>query len=185
MQSLILKDGAHLALRPIEPRDEGSLRRFHAGLSPRSVYFRYFTPLTLAQRASHQRLGHICHPDPARDLVWVALDGGHGSARRIVAIARLGMDAARKEAEFALLVADPWQGRGLGAQLLEWLVRQGAGLGLRRIVGTILPDNREMLHLCRKARFNLIPEPVGGEIRVELRFPAPLNPDTPPEARSR
>lgn len=185
MPPLILKDGAQLLLRPIGPKDERQLRHFHAGLSPHSVYLRYFTPLTLAQRTAHQRLEQICHPDPARDLVWVAMDGGAGLAGKIVAVARLGLDAAKKEAEFALLVADGWQGRGLGRLLLDWLIRQGGERGLERIVGHILPDNREMLHLCRKARFTLIPEPAGGEVRAELRLQPPLSRDTPPAARSR
>lgn len=185
MLPLPLKDGTQLFMRPIEPRDEGRLRRFHERLSERSVYLRYFSPLTLAQRTAHGRLAQICHPDPSRDSVWVVEDGTNGPERRIVAVARLGLDAARREGEFALLVADEWQGRGLGRKLLEWLVQQGRERGLERIVGHVLPENREMLHLCRKARFNVLPEPRGGEVVVELRLGPPINPGKPPATRSR
>lgn len=74
------------------------------------------------------------------------------------------------EAEFALLVSDQWQGRGLGTELLRQLIEVARQEGLRRVVGYILPDNREMQGVCRKVGLQLHRHTGAAEIEAEKVF---------------
>jgi len=59
------------------------------------------------------------------------------------------------EAEFAVSVADGWQGKGLGSLLLSKLLCQASKAGIARVVGETLATNGTMLHLARKAGFTV------------------------------
>ncbi len=143
--------------------------KFHDTLSEESVHFRYFGMLKLSQRVEHQRLSHVCSDDYDQDIALV-VEHTPGPRRRheILAVARLAKLAGELEAEFAIVVSDQWQGRGLGAHLLELLVAIGRREKLRRIFAQILPDNAAMQHLFKKAGFAVHRDPSEGEIRAEL-----------------
>lgn len=113
-----LPDGTGLRVRPIRPDDEPRLARFHAGLSDRSVYQRYFRPIPLAQRVRHARLSRLCFADFRTEIPLVVVRDAGGGDEEILAVGRLHRDAGRPEAEFALVVADAWQRRGVGERLL-------------------------------------------------------------------
>ncbi|MGO9471002.1 MAG: bifunctional acetate--CoA ligase family protein/GNAT family N-acetyltransferase [Isosphaeraceae bacterium] len=150
------KDGTLLTLRPIRPEDEPLVAKFHGTLSERSVSRRYFHAITLSARTAHERLTRICFIDYNREMVLVAdrADSQTGD-REIVGVGRLSKVRGTNEAEFALLVSDRFQGRGLGTAFLERLVRIGRDEKLERISGDILPDNAEMKHICEKLGFRL------------------------------
>jgi acetyltransferase len=163
------KDGQAVIIRPIRPEDEPLMVRFHSNLSERSVYYRYFTPLRLEQRTAHERLTRICFIDYDREMALVAEHKSEpASLREIVGVGRLIKMHGRNEAEFAIVVSDPWQGRGLGTELLKLLVQIGRDEKIQRIVGHILPDNREMLAVCRKVGFEVQQAQGQGECRAEL-----------------
>jgi acetyltransferase len=152
-----LDGGERLTFRPIRPEDEEMLTAFHATLSEESVRLRYFGPLSLETRTDYQRLVRICFSDYDREMAIVA-EHGTGASRKIVAVGRLNRLREQSAAEFAVLVADGWQGRGLGKCMLETLVKIGRAEKLQRIVGTILPSNRTMLGLCRLIGFQTTTE---------------------------
>ncbi|MGB8168552.1 MAG: bifunctional acetate--CoA ligase family protein/GNAT family N-acetyltransferase, partial [Chthoniobacteraceae bacterium] len=158
-----LKEGAHLTLRPIRPEDEEMLAAFHATLSDESVHLRYFGVLPLERRIAHDRLVRQCFADYDRDIALVADHAGE-----ILGVGRLTRRHGRNDAEFALLVADAWQHRGLGSRLLAALIHIGREEKLARIVGTILPENSGMLHLCREAGFRIEDLGDGGELQAVL-----------------
>jgi acetyltransferase len=72
-----------------------------------------------------------------------------------VGVGRLCRAHGKNEAEFAVIVADSWQGRGVGTQLLRSLVRVGRGENLQRITGVILSDNIEMRRVCERVGFTV------------------------------
>jgi acetyltransferase len=164
-----LKDGTPVTIRPIRPNDEPMMVKFHDTLSPESVHFRYFGMLQLSQRVEHKRLSHVCSDDYDEDLALVAEHAPAASPRHeIVGVARLAKGAGEREAEFAIVVSDGWQGRGLGTHLLELLVAIARQEKLRRIFAHILADNTVMQHLFRKAGFALVHDSSAGEITAEL-----------------
>lgn len=162
-----LADGTPVTLRPIRPEDEESLIAFHAALSAESVQFRYFSQLPLPTRIAHDRLVRICFADYDREIAIVA-EQGKGGARKLVGIGRLNRLRGRNEAEFAVVVADEWQGRGLGTHLLETLVQTARAEKLQRITGRILAANHTMLDLCRHLGFQLRPDADSGEFTAEF-----------------
>jgi acetyltransferase len=151
-----MKDGQKVTIRPIRPEDEPLLVKFHETLSDRTVYMRYLHTLPLSQRIAHERLTRICFIDYDREMALVAerRDPETGEPQ-ILGVARLKKIHGVNEAEFAVLVADPFQGKGLGEELTRRLIRVARDEKIERIVGDILPDNFVMLKLCERLGFKL------------------------------
>jgi acetyltransferase len=164
-------DGSTFLIRPIRPEDEPLLAAFHAQLTEETVYARYFEHLGLSHRTAHERLTRVCFNDYDREIALVAEQGGDDSAsRRIVAVGRLSKDHALPEAEFAILVGDPWQGKGLGSELLRRLVQIGRDEGLDLIWADMLTSNIGMRRTARSVGFTLIDELGESTTRAELRL---------------
>jgi acetyltransferase len=149
-----MQDGTKVTIRPIRPEDEPLMVKFHATLSERSVYFRYFHAMRLNQRIAHERLTRICFIDYSREiaLVVVRKDAVTGE-QEILAVGRLIKVRGTSDGEFAILVSDKWHHRGLGIELLRRLVEIGRDENVKRIYGDILPENRDMLRVCDKLGF--------------------------------
>ena len=166
-----LADGTPLVLRSIRAEDEPLMVRFHHALSEESVYHRYFTALSLVQRTSHARLARLCFIDHDREIALVAVR--EDRARRpleIAGVGRLCKAHGRNEAEFAVIVADAWQGRGLGTLLLRRLVEVARVEGLQRITGTILSENHVMRDVCERVGFTTRLPPGADEIEAVLEL---------------
>ncbi|WP_165226065.1 bifunctional acetate--CoA ligase family protein/GNAT family N-acetyltransferase [Aquisphaera insulae] len=163
------EDGTAFTLRPIRPEDEPLLVKFHGTLSERSVSLRYFHAMKYTARVAHERLTRICFIDYDREMVLVAdrRDPSTGE-HEILAVGRLSKSRGTDEAEFALVVSDPFQGLGLGSELLSRLVSIGRDEGVRRIFGDILPENTEMQRICEKLRFKMTHNLQESVIRASL-----------------
>jgi acetyltransferase len=163
------KDGTDVLIRPIRPEDEPQLVKFHETLSERSVYQRYLHLMKLSQRVTHERLTRICFIDYDREMALVVEHKDPASGEtQVIAVARLKKAHGIDEAEFAMIVTDQFQGRGLGSELLRRLLALAKDEKVGRIVGDVLPDNLAMQHICEKAGFQLrrsIDDPV---VKVEL-----------------
>jgi acetyltransferase len=145
---------------------------FHRALSQESVYARYFQALKLSRRVAHERLTRICFIDYDREMALVAdrKDPATG-AHEILGVGRLSRRHGTDEAEFALIVRDGFQGRGLGTALLLKLVEIARDERLRRIVADILAKNSAMQHICSKHGFRI--RPLDDEVvRAELDLPS-------------
>lgn len=156
VQPWIMPDGTIVTIRSIRPEDEPLMVKFHGSLSDRSVYYRYFQFIELNERIAHKRLMHICFVDNARDTVLVVdylnpVTGAH----EILGVGRLAIFPVSNEAEFAVIVSDQWQKRGLGRELLRRLLLIGRDKKLSRITAVILPENRHMQRVCEKLGFSL------------------------------
>ena len=126
------------------------MARFHATLSERSVYLRYFHMLPLDARIDHARLTRICFVDHDREMVLVA-----EREQEILAVARLVREDRSKEAEFAVLISDKFQGHGLGTELVKRLIEIARAGGLDRVIADILGENRQMIEICKLLGFRL------------------------------
>jgi acetyltransferase len=78
-----------------------------------------------------------------------------GGKETLIGVARYVLDSDNKSAEFAIVVADAWHGRGIGTRLLRELIDVARNRGLKRFYGDILGTNRPMLELVRKLGFTL------------------------------
>lgn len=147
-----LADGTSVVVRPIGPDDESRMAAFHAGLSSRSVYQRYFHISSLAQRVTQTRLALTCRVDPAVGRAIVAERATVDGIREVLALGRLTRTEP-EVAELALLVIDRWQGLGLGRAMMAQLLLEARALELRRIYGDMLADNDAMRAVVRRAGF--------------------------------
>jgi acetyltransferase len=148
--------GVDFTIRPIRPEDEPLMVRFHETLSEETVYARYFEHLKLSQRTAHERLTRICFIDYDREMALVGEHRDPSSGEvEIAGVGRLTKARGLAEAEFAILVADRWQRRGLGTELLRRLVRFGREEGLDRIWAEMFASNRGMRRASEEAGFTL------------------------------
>jgi acetyltransferase len=148
------KGGLEVAIRPIRPEDEPLMVKFHEGLSERSIYLRYFRMLKLSQRIAHERLTRVCYIDYDREMALVVehADPKTGE-RQILGVGRLTKIHGSNAAEFAVLISDQYHHQGLGSELLRRLVQVGRDEKLSLMTGDILPENRDMQEVCRRAGF--------------------------------
>jgi len=128
-------------VRPIRPEDAELERAFVHGLSEQSRYFRFFYQLHELTPAMLARFTQI---DYDREMALVAIDES-ASARSIVGVARYIIIADREAAEFAVVTADAWQGRGVARLLMTRLVECARARGLKRLEGAVLRANSRML----------------------------------------
>jgi len=146
----VMNTGEPVVLRPMRPEDEPALIEFHKTLSQQTVYRRYFGGIALSQRTSHERMVRSCFIDYDRQIALVA-----EYEDQIVAVARLIKQCDENEAEFSLIVSDPFQGRGLGTEMLRRVIQIAEAENIRKVAGWILPENVEMQDLCRRNGFRL------------------------------
>ncbi|HEY5004952.1 MAG TPA: bifunctional acetate--CoA ligase family protein/GNAT family N-acetyltransferase [Ktedonobacteraceae bacterium] len=156
VQPWTLSDGTPITLRPIRPEDEPLIVKFHETLSERSVYFRWLHLLQLSQRIAHERLIGICFIDYDREMALVAdYHNPQTGQSEIIGVGRLIKNSGANEAEFAILINDQFQRKGLGAELLRRLIQYGRNEKIQRIVGDILLENQGMQQICRKLGISL------------------------------
>ena len=147
-------DGCPVAIRPIRAEDEPLLVKFHESLSERSVSLRYFHAMKLGARVAHDRLTRICFIDYDRVMALVVdrkepWTGEH----EVIGVGRLSKIRGTDEAEFALLVSDHHQGRGIGTEVLGRLLDIARDEKIARVTAEILPDNHEMRRVAEKLGF--------------------------------
>lgn len=151
-------DGTELTIRSIRAADLKLESDFVRHLSPQTGYQRFMS----ARHPSEEELRRFTDIDPGREIALIVTLVDHGVERQ-VGVARcidLPVDEAGPgTAEFAIVIADAWQGRGLGLRLMQRLIEAARAHGLRRLVGTTLSDNTGMLQLARHLGFVLTREP--------------------------
>ena len=160
------RTGAEVLIRPIRPEDEPLIVAFHDRLSERTVVERYFTSLALSARTAHERLTRICFIDYDRELALVAEKDGKGAAAVIGGVSRMVREEDGSSATLAVVVADDFQGQGLGETLMRRALQAARTEGIRRVLIHFLPENLRMSRLARKLGFALTDQE--GLIRGEL-----------------
>lgn len=149
-ERLWLPDGREMLLRPIEPTDAEALREGFARLSPEEVRMRFLHPITELTPAYAEQL---CATDPASAFALVVCDPQAPGAAAIGAVARLAIDRARNEADFALIVGRELGQQGLGTYLIKKLIEHARRRRLDALVGDVLEENTTMLSLCERLGF--------------------------------
>jgi acetyltransferase len=153
--TVAIKRGRRLRVRAIRPEDAEAERAFVAGLSEESRYTRFMQHL---RELTPQMLARFTQVDYDRELALIALHG-KTRAEKIVAVARYVANPDGESAEFAVVVADEWQGRGLAQALMRMLIGCARSRGFRRLDGYILATNAAMLALMGRLDFRVTPDP--------------------------
>ncbi|SOD72237.1 RimJ/RimL family protein N-acetyltransferase [Jatrophihabitans sp. GAS493] len=153
---VLTADGARVHLRPITAADADRLTRFHATLSLRTRYRRYFNAMPYL---SEQALFRFTNVDYHYRVALIVLVDDE-----IVAVGRYEGAAGSAEAEVAFVVADAYQGHGLGSVLLDHLAAAALECGITRFTATVLADNHGMLRVFTDAGYQVSSRFRGGEV---------------------
>jgi acetyltransferase len=157
-----LPDGTSVLLRPIRPEDEPLWSALLESTSNESLLQR-FRQLV---RRSHELAARFCFIDYDREIAIVA-EVSQGGKRELVGVGRLVADPDHRTAEYAVLVTDRWQGRGLGALLTEYCLDLAPAWGVKEIVAYTTGVNTRALSIFRKLGFQI--ERKDGWQEIEVR----------------
>ncbi|AJW46909.1 GNAT family N-acetyltransferase [Ralstonia mannitolilytica] len=146
-----MHDGSIATVRPILPQDAPLEAALVEGLSSESRYARF---LVGGGRLSDEMLAAYTQIDYVNHMALVvSVARPDGTGEDLIADGRFVMEDGA--AEFAMLVADAWQGKGVGRRLFATLVRAARVAGAREIFGEVLSTNRRMIGLARDAGFRI------------------------------
>jgi acetyltransferase len=146
-----MSDGSSLVIRPIRPEDAIMEREFVNGLSERSRYLRFMYAL---QEISPESLSRFTQIDYDREMALVAVAAPEGEDK-IVGVARYYTLPDPKDCEFAIVVGDDWQHRGIARRLMGALVDAARDGRHTRMLGTVLKENRRMLKFAESLGFEV------------------------------
>ena len=141
--------GAPVTLRPLRPDDLDIETAFVEGLSLETRANRL---LGGAIRITREYLERLTNVDYERDMA-LAATVMFDDRETLIGVARYALEADGKSCEFALVLADAWQGRGIGYRMLEKLVAVAKARAMERIYGDTLASNRPLIALARKLGF--------------------------------
>jgi acetyltransferase len=156
-----LASGESLFVRPVR-HDDGELEEiFVRALSLESRYQRMLSGGT---KVTPEWIDSMTHIDYHRHMAFAVTTVSDG-VEQFVGVGRYVVDAVKSSAEVALVLADAWQGQGLGRRLLETLLEHAESEGIREAAGVVLASNVAMLRLVRSMGFTVKPEPGDATVR--------------------
>ena len=146
-----LPNGTNITVRPIRPEDAAIEQGFVSKLSSQSKYFRFMRSLN---ELTPEMLVRFTQLDYHREMAMIAVLEGESEETEL-GVARYVTNPDGKSCEFALVVADEWQGKGLGTRLMSTLMDVARQHGLLRMEGEVLANNHNMLKLVERLGFEL------------------------------
>jgi len=149
-----LVDGTEILLRPIDPGDEPLIEELHERHSEHTIRLRFFA---LVRHLSRGQLMRLCHLDPSREAGLAALYHDAQGQLHMIGVARYYLHHETGEAEFAVVVTDTWQNRGVGGHLMRQLAEFAQRAGAKRLVGDVLRENTAMLRLMLGLGYTIRP----------------------------
>ncbi len=156
-----LPDGTRLVLRPIEAADKARLAVAHGRLSEETIRRRY---LAAKPRVTSSELTYLTEVDGHNHIALAAFPAD--DPETLAGIARcVRLSDAPETAEFAVVVADAFQGRGLGTLLARELATAARAAGIRRFAATMLSDNDAVRRVMATITAHLELERMDGGLR--------------------
>ncbi|MGB5721804.1 MAG: GNAT family N-acetyltransferase, partial [Woeseiaceae bacterium] len=171
VKEIQLNDGTDIVVRPIRPEDAEIEAKFVRELSSQARYFRFMNAL---QELSREMLVRFTQIDYHNDMALIAVtsnDDGDGDGEEQIGVARYTTNLDKKTCEFALVVSDRWQCRGIGHHLMQNLMEIARDRDLETMQGQVLTDNSKMLELVASLNFQIRNDPDDTAVKlVEARL---------------
>jgi len=162
VKSRTLRDGTRIVIRPIRASDAAIEQEFVRGLSEESRYFRF---LEMLRELSPQMLKQLTNIDYHDQMALVAVTERDGRETEI-AVGRYVVLPDGECCEFAIVVGDDWQRKGIATALMKSLIESARERGLKKMIGIVLNSNSRMLHFVTGLGFHAKMDP---EDRTQMR----------------
>ena len=143
-----LADGTDIVIRPIRPEDAELVQKFVHDLSDESKYFRFMNSM---QELTVNMLVRFTQIDYSREMALIAVTIDDSAE---LGVARYAINPDGDTCEFALVIGDNMQGKGLGQKLMLALMDAARSRGLSVIEGEVLSNNHKMLKMMTRLGFS-------------------------------
>jgi RimJ/RimL family protein N-acetyltransferase len=165
-QVMVTKTGEELSVRPIRATDEEMLSDMFYDLSDQAIINRFFSML---KSMPHRKLQEFCVIDYETEMSMVVL-GGESPNQKVVGLGSYHLSPATHRAEIAFLVADAWQGKGIGTFLMQLLVKIARAKNFKGLTAEVMRDNVAMIALMHKAGVPTKSQSVDGSYLFTMDF---------------
>lgn len=177
-KTIFLRNGQEVMLRPIRPEDEPLEAKMLDYLSSQTMYYRF---LGYVPKITHDFLKRFTQIDYDREMAIIAeIQDETDGERKMIGVVRIVSDAWGENAEYAIVVADEWQKKGLGRIMTDYILDIAREKGIQKIYANVLATNKGMLRLFEKLNFTLRKEDFESyyaELQLGAEQPAPAKID--------
>jgi acetyltransferase len=160
-----LNDGTDIVIRPIRPEDAEIEQAFIRELSAESKYFRFMNSI---HELSLEMLVRFTQIDYHNEMALVAINPDVKGEEEI-GVARYLTNPDKKTCEFAIVVSDKWQGKGIARLLMQKLIEIARNRGLEIMEGQVLANNFRMLELMKSLNFRISNDPTDSGIKLAVQ----------------
>ncbi len=143
-------DGTRVTLRPIRDIDAGLEQEFVRGLSAEARYYRF---MDMLRELTPQMLRHLTQIDYQKHMALIAVTEIDGRETQI-AVGRYVASPDGESCEFAIVVGDHWQNKGIATALMQHLIEAARNYGLKTMVSEVMSSNHKMLQFVTKLGFD-------------------------------
>ncbi len=152
-ETLTLKNGRSVFVRPVRPEDEDLFKTFFESIAPEDLRLRFFAPV---RDFSHRFLARLTQLDYSRAMAFAAIEPETGS---LLGVVRLHADPDHRTGEYAVMVRSDLKGIGLGWALMQLIIRYARADGIETVAGEVLKENTSMLTVCQSLGFQVSSAP--------------------------
>jgi len=146
-----LKNGKKIKIRPVKPTDERMLQELYYSLDNKDRYYRFFHPI---HDFRHKKIQPIINIDYSTNMIVVGVYT-EGLEQKIIAVGGFFKTTIPSQGELAFTVHKEWRGLGITKFLLNYLIKIARELNYKTFSGSILLENRPMLHIIDKSGYKL------------------------------
>lgn len=169
------KDGRAITIRPLSRSDAPLVEELFKSLSPRSIFFRF---LRNWKTVPPEVIAYFTKIDCELNVAMVALEKGR-SQERMLGLCGILRKPGSERAEFAVVVRDEWQGRGVGAQLVAESLPAAKAMGIKELWGIVSPENTIMIAMASKLGFTVRKDRESDLYEMEMHFSSTSSAEVP------
>lgn len=160
------RSGLSIMVRPSKISDEPLLKDFFYSLSENTLYRRF---ISVRRDMPHERLQDFIAVDYSKELVLLAVIT-EGEREKVIGLCQYGIDESTHTAEAGVVVRDQYQNKGVGTELMSYLILQAKKRGLLGLTAEVLAENSPMLKILQKLGFEIEKASGEGMYKLVLRF---------------
>jgi RimJ/RimL family protein N-acetyltransferase len=165
-QTVTIRDGRELLVRPTRASDAVSMQRLFFRLRDEDVRTRFFRRL---RSLTDEMALHLCSVGYEYEMAFAAVIGEQAS-ERIVGSSCYYVDPATGYADIAYMVDPEWQGTGVGSVLQDLTIQYARAHGVRGFTADVLTENAAMLTVFRRSGLRLESRVDSGTLEVKMHL---------------